>query len=192
MLELSLHILDILQNSLEAGATRLELKITEDPAGDCLRIALADNGKGMSQEMVRKVLDPFVTTRTTRRVGLGLPMLAAAARQCDGDLEISSALGKGTRLEATFKRSHWDRAPLGNIPATLVTFLLSGSGVDLSYEHVVGERSFQFDTAEVRRELGDLPLSHPQVRQWMLETLNEGEASLREKAAAGRPTNRSV
>ena len=186
MRELSLHILDILENSVEAGATRIEIVIDEDMEADRMTIEVADNGRGMTTEMAKAVLSPFVTTRKTRHVGLGLPLLAAAARRCAGDLTIESEIGKGTRITATFRHSHVDRAPLGDVPTALIAILLSEHPVDLGFTHKVNSEEFQFDSAEIRQELEDVPLTHPLVRPWLLETLNEGEASLR----ANRPQTR--
>lgn len=177
MRELSLHILDALENSLAAGATRVELTVDEDTVADRLHITIQDNGRGMSPEQVARVFDPFYTTRRTRHVGLGLPLFQAAARRCNGDVTISSQAGRGTRLEATFQHSHIDRAPLGDMAETLLAFLLGGA-CDLHYRHRVDERVFEFDTAEMRAELGDVPLSHPMVRRWLQDLIAEGEAGL--------------
>lgn len=177
MRELSLHILDALENSLAAGATRVELTIDEDTVADRLHITIQDNGRGMSPEQVARVFDPFYTTRKTRHVGLGLPLFQAAARRCNGDVTISSQVGQGTRLEATFQHSHIDRAPLGDMTRTLLAFLLGGT-CDLYYRHRVDERVFEFDTAEIRAELGDVPLSHPAVRRWLQDYIAAGESTL--------------
>ncbi len=178
MRELSLHILDVLENSVEAGATRIELLIQEDLEKDGLTITVKDNGRGMTDELVRRVLDPFVTTRTTRHVGLGLPLFAAAAHRCDGDLRMQSAVGVGTTVTATFRLSHIDRAPLGDIAGSLMAVILSDRAVDIAYTHKVDGRTFELDTAAMRRELGDVPLSHPLVREWLESTLAEGLAGL--------------
>jgi anti-sigma regulatory factor (Ser/Thr protein kinase) len=176
--ELSLHVLDVLENSVEAGATRIELSIEEDLPKDILRIMVSDNGRGMSQEMINRVLDPFVTTRTTRHVGLGLPLFAAAAQRCNGDLKIRSQVGVGTTVTATFKHSHIDRAPLGDVAGSVMAVLLSERPVDLFYRHTANGRVFELDTADVRHELGAVPLSHPMVREWLQSALTEGLADL--------------
>jgi hypothetical protein len=176
--ELSLHILDVVQNSIEAGASKIELRIEEDPEKDTLVIEVTDNGRGMSKALIDKVLDPFYTTRKTRHVGLGLPLFTAAARRSDGDLTLQSAPGKGTRLRATFRRSHIDRAPLGDMPSVLLAILLSERPVDLDYIHKVGDQAFRFDSSEIRTELEEIPLTHPRVREWISECLREGEESL--------------
>lgn len=178
MEELALHILDVLQNAREAGATLVRLTIEEDLAADRLTIVVEDNGRGMDEATRKKVLDPFFTTRTTRHVGLGLPLFAAAAEQCNGGLQVESAPRKGTRVTATFQHSHIDRAPLGRMAETLVAFLLGEPPCDLVYKHRRDGKEFTLDTREVRRELGEVPLSHPAVREWLQDYLTEGEQSL--------------
>jgi len=178
MRELSLHILDILENAIEAGATRITLTIEEDSAADRLTIVVRDNGRGMPREMVARVLDPFFTTRQTRHVGLGLPLLAAAAERAGGRLEIESEPGVGTTVTATFQLRHWDRAPLGDLPRTLLAVFLARPPVDLAYVHRVDGREFHCTTAELREALGDVPLTHPRVRAWLQEYLEEGIAGL--------------
>lgn len=178
MRELSLHILDVIENGLEAGASRIEVRIDEDPDADLLSIEITDNGKGMAKELIEKVTDPFYTTRKTRHVGLGLPLFRDAAQRCDGDLILQSAPGRGTTVKATFRLSHIDRAPLGDIPSALMAVLLSVHTVDVRYLHRIGGLEFEFDTAEIRGELGDVPLRHPKIRDWLLAELLEGEAGL--------------
>jgi hypothetical protein len=178
--ELSLHILDLLENAVEAGASRVELAIVEDFEADELAIFVRDNGRGMEQQTLQQAVDPFFTTRTTRHVGLGLPLLAAAARRCDGDLVLESAPGVGTEVRAAFRHSHLDRAPLGKMADTLLAFLLykDGSAPELHYLHRVGDQGFELDTAAVQAELVDIPLSHPAVRGWLYDYFVEGEAEL--------------
>ncbi len=178
MRELSLHILDLVQNSLEAGATRVSLEISEDLRADRLVIRVEDNGRGMDEELRRRVLDAFTTTRTTRRVGLGLPLLAAAAEHCNGGVTVESAPGKGTVVTATFQHSHIDRAPLGNMVATLMTILTANPAVRLEYAHRVDEREFRFDTQEIKEQLGDVPLTYGPVLQWIREFIAENLAAL--------------
>ena len=180
MRELSLHILDVLENALEAGASEVKLEIDEDLGADRLTIAVRDNGRGMDAHTARRALDPFFTTRTTRHVGLGLPLFAAAARRCEGDLSLETAPGRGTAVTATFRQSHLDRAPLGDVTGTLLAFLLSerGAGLRFVYHHRVNGRSFDLDTSAIQAELEDIPLSHPLVREWLGDYIAAGEAEL--------------
>ncbi|HHY47944.1 MAG TPA: ATP-binding protein [Firmicutes bacterium] len=175
MRELSLHVLDIAQNSLAAGATYVEIEITEDRSQDRLTIAIRDNGRGMSQDLAARASDPFVTTRETRKVGLGLPLFAASAAACDGGLTISSAEGVGTTVVASFRASHIDRAPLGDMGSTIAAILACNPGVRVRYVHRVlgpggagglsgpSERRFEFDSEDVQSKLGDVPISNPRV-----------------------------
>ncbi len=179
MLELALHVLDILQNSVEAGAKHVTLTVIEDEAADRLTITVTDDGCGMDEQTVRRVLNPFYTTRTTRHVGLGLPLYAEAAETAGGGLTVRSQPGMGATVEAVFQLSHPDRQPLGDMAATLLTFLLSGRAPDLVYTHRVSGREFTFDTAAIRAELDGVPLSEPLVAQWLADYIAEGESSLR-------------
>jgi anti-sigma regulatory factor (Ser/Thr protein kinase) len=191
MLELALHVLDILRNAVEAGATQVELTIVEDEPADRLALTVTDNGRGMDDETIRRALNPFYTTRRTRHVGLGLPLLVAAAETAGGGLTIRSRAGEGTTVETTFRLSHPDRQPLGDMAATLLAFLLADTAPDLRYTHRLNrqggavppaEREFAFDAAAVRAELDGLPLNHPIVARWLAEYLAEGERELYEMA----------
>jgi hypothetical protein len=177
--ELSQHILDLAENGLQAGARHLEVAIDEDLAQNRLTLRVADDGQGMDAAMLQRVTDPFFTTRTTRRVGLGLPLLKAAAERCNGGLTITSQPGVGTTVVATFQHDHLDRAPLGDVQGSLLGILLYDACCDLYYRHRRGEQVFEFDTAAMRGELGEVSLTHPQVRAWLEEFLAEGFASLR-------------
>lgn len=175
MKELSLHILDIGQNSVSAGATLVELDITEDHGADVLYIRLSDNGCGMDAETVAKVIDPFYTSRTTRKVGLGVPMFKNNAEQCGGWFRIESELGRGTTVEAQFQHSHIDRVPLGNMPDTIMMMVMANPGGELIYRHAVDERVFTFDTREIRAALGDdVPLDTLDVLMWVKDYVQEG------------------
>lgn len=178
MRELSLHVLDVLENALAAGATLIELEISESSAQNRLSIRVTDNGCGMDAETVARVSDPFFTTRTTRNVGLGLPLFKAATQRCNGDLTVRSQPGVGTEVLAEFQRDHIDRAPLGDIKSTLLGVILSDRLRDLRYEHRVNGRTFSLDTRELRAVLGAVPLTHPNVRAWLGEYLDQEESLL--------------
>ncbi|MBN2538378.1 ATP-binding protein [candidate division WOR-3 bacterium] len=151
MEDLSLHILDVVENSVEAGATEINIRVSEDPARDRLELEIEDNGRGMDRETAARALSPFHTTRTTRRVGLGLPLLAQAAREAGGDIEISSEVGRGTKVTAWFRHGHIDRKPVGDIAATLATLVAGHPEIHFTYEHRDGESDFRLDTDEMRR-----------------------------------------
>lgn len=182
MRELSLNILDIAQNSITAGASLIAIRVTEDIAADRLLIAVQDDGKGMTAEQVARVMDPFYTTRTTRKVGMGIPLFRMAARQTGGDLSIDSTPGGGTTVTATFGLSHIDRMPLGDMTDTMVTLIRLNPQLDFVYVQSADDHSFQLDTRELRRVLDDVPLDTPDVMDWISDYLKQGLASLNSQA----------
>lgn len=174
MKELSLHILDIAQNSLRAGADLIEVIITEKTIEDKMTIEIRDNGNGMTTEEQERVLDPFYTTRTTRRIGLGLPLFQAAAVRCGGDVTVHSQCGVGTRIIATFRLSHWDKPPLGDIGETVVSLIVANPGVNFVYQHQRDNHTFGFDTKELRTVLEEVPITTPSVLEYIRKRINEG------------------
>lgn len=179
MEDLSLHVLDIAENSIEAQATQVEIRIEENWTEDRLVLEVIDNGRGMDEEMVKKATDPFVTTRTTRRVGLGLPLLAEAARQACGRLDIQSAPGKGTRVRASFQLSHIDLKPIGDMAQTLITLIVGHPEVDVLYSHLVDRKEFRFDTREIKAQLEGIPIHAPEVLQIIRNKIKEGLNDIR-------------
>ncbi|MEN1762075.1 ATP-binding protein [Anoxynatronum sibiricum] len=173
MKELALHILDIVQNSISADASHISISIHEDTVADRLEIHIKDNGKGMDTDLLNSVKNPFTTTRKTRRVGLGIPLLNQAAQECDGNLEIKSVEKCGTDLIAWFRLSHIDRMPLGNMAETIALILMSDNDFDLQYEHRFNQRKLTFNTQELRLMLEDVPLNHPDVVAWIKQSLQE-------------------
>jgi hypothetical protein len=180
--ELSLHILDIVENGITAGADTIHILVEEARTEDLLTIKIRDNGRGMPTEKLNKIADPFVTSRKTRRVGLGLSLLSAAAERCDGELEVKTETGKGTEIKACFRYSHIDRAPIGDMAATVATLLMGNPDVDFKYSHIINANEFIFDTKEIRAEMADLVLTDPVVIQQLMESIRKALANLvREK-----------
>ena len=171
MKEISLNILDILQNSIDAGSCAIRLAILEDSARDALEIEVADNGKGMDAATAASALDPFMTGNPKKRVGLGLPLLREQARCCEGDLTLSSAPGKGTTVRVWFKRSHIDRMPMGDLAGTMATALATHQEIEFSYNHKFDGRGFSVTSAHLREALDGLPLSMPPVFRSITEFL---------------------
>jgi len=155
--------LDIVENSLAAGARRVEIRVEENIPADRMVVEIVDDGCGMDEERARKALDPFFTTKTVRRVGLGLPLLSEACRMSNGEFRIESCPGKGTRVKATFQHSHIDRKPLGNMRDTLITLMSGHPQLDLLYEHRKEGKTFSLDTREIKADLGEIPLDAPAV-----------------------------
>lgn len=180
MKEISLHILDIMQNSITAGATLVELDITENKAKDILSFEVKDNGKGMSKEFLASVEDPFTTKRTTRKVGLGIPLVKNACEITGGHMKITSELGVGTTIKAVFGYSHIDRQPLGNMSETMHQIITSFEEVNFIYRHKIDEKEFFVDTREIKKVLDGVSLKENSVSLWLLEYLREGEREVLE------------
>lgn len=174
MRELSLHVLDIAENSVRAGATALDIGVDVDRGGDLLSISVSDNGSGISSEKLSRLTDPFMTSRTERKVGLGLPLLAAACERTGGRLEVDSGSGRGTRVRAIFGLSSIDRAPMGDLADSVAYLAASNAQIRLRLVVTDGDASFEFDSKAVQEQLDGVPISEPVVVQWMREHLTEG------------------
>jgi anti-sigma regulatory factor (Ser/Thr protein kinase) len=181
--ELALHILDIAENSISAGADKIRISVSERVNDDMLEIVIEDNGKGMDPETLSGITDPFITSRTTRKVGLGIPFLKAAAEACDGTFDIQSSVGYGTTVQATFKHSHIDRMPLGDISGTLQTLIIGTPEVNWVFEYHTDAGSFVFDDKPIKDTLDGVPLSEPAVMRFIREMLDEGIQSLHQQVA---------
>jgi hypothetical protein len=161
--ELTLHLLDIAENSIAAGARNINIQIEENSDKDLLKLVVTDDGRGMSAETVKKVIDPFVTSRTTRKVGLGIPLLKEAAEACNGFFELTSTLGKGTELSVQFQRSHIDRMPLGDVSTTFQNLFFSNPHIHWLFEYRIDGKEFVFDDKEIKDELQGVSLTEPEI-----------------------------
>lgn len=153
MQDLSLHILDVVENSITAGAKNIEISISEDFDQDLLSIEIADDGKGMDKDFAQTATDPFVTTRTERKVGLGLSLFAEAARMSNGHLSIGPNARGGTRVRAVFQHSHIDRKPLGDLGSTLLTLIAGNPEINVVYCHSKDGMEFVLNSAELKAQL---------------------------------------
>lgn len=178
MREISLHIMDIAENGIAAGASRIEILVNENRSGNLLTVEIKDNGRGIPPDMLANITDPFVTTRTTRRVGMGLSLLKAAAERCGGQFEIHSEVGKGTRTAATFQYDHIDRAPLGRMVSSIMLLIAGRPDIDFVYTHIVDGKDFVLDTAEIKTELGEISIGEPAVIRQLKESVEEMLAHL--------------
>ena len=176
MRELSLNILDIAENSVKAGATLIEISLTQ--TGTILQIVIKDNGCGMSPETLKQVENPFYTTRTTRSVGLGIPFYKLAAEQTGGSFEITSKKGVGTSTKAVFHSDSIDFTPLGDMTSTVTVLISMNTDRDFIYRRSVDEKEFVLDTREIKNILDGVPLDNPDVVQWMKEYIDENTALL--------------
>lgn len=175
MRELSLHILDIVQNSISAQAKNISVELYENVPADLISITITDDGKGMSEAFLQEVTSPFSTTRTTRKVGLGIPLFKEAAEATGGSFAIESKLGEGTRVQAVFGYSHIDRQPIGDIASVMYILVQGNPDLDFCYKHRAGENEFIFDTKQIRSVLGEeVGLDRPEILSWISACLQDG------------------
>lgn len=186
MNDLSLHIIDIIQNSLSAGASLIKLTIKEKSLENLLFIEIEDNGKGMNQQQISKLDDPFFTSRTTRRVGMGIPLFRDSARQSGGSLVVTSELGKGTKVTATFKLNNIDCPPLGDIANSFVLMVSANPNIDFLFKYIIDQSEYVFDTVEVKEILDRLPINSPAVIRMLTEMIDANIEDLKREGAANR------
>lgn len=176
MKELSLNILDVAKNSVTAGATNISILVEETPKR--LTITIADNGCGMTPEFLSRVTDPFTTTRTTRKVGLGLPLMKMEAQMAGGDLSIESTLGVGTTVTSWFDPGNIDMPPLGDLVSSIITLIQGSPDIDFVFTHKKQDRSYTLDTSEIRAIMGEISLGEPEILAWLTDYLRENESTL--------------
>ena len=178
MEDLSLHILDIVENAIAARAKNIGVTIIEEPDKDRLVIKIKDDGMGMDEEVSQKAIDPFFTTRSSRKVGLGLSLMNQAAQEAGGSLRIESELGKGTIITATFQYHHIDRKPLGNMTETMTMLLLGNPQLNIIYTHQRKRKGYVFNSQWLKERFNDQPSFSPEAIQWLRKHLNEGLARI--------------
>ncbi|MBQ7296400.1 MAG: sensor histidine kinase [Clostridia bacterium] len=180
MRELSLNVLDIAQNSVSANASLIEIELIENSKTNDLLIGIYDNGKGMTKEQVENVRDPFFTTRTTRKVGMGIPLFRFAAEMTGGSFEIESEVGVGTRVRAYFKTNHLDFTPIGDMTSTMISLITMNLHIDFLYRRKLNDKEFTVDTRQLKAILGDVPLNEPSIALWITDYINENTKQLTE------------
>lgn len=172
MKELSLHILDLVQNSIHAYANLIQITITETQANNMLLICLEDNGCGMGPQAIDNVLNPFYTTKN-KKTGLGIPLLKQHAELAGGTIEISSQVDVGTRLTATFGLDNIDRQPMGDLTGTLVNLIRANPEINFDYEHRVDDKKFNFSTREIKEEIDGIAINTPEILKFIKELISE-------------------
>ncbi len=179
MREIALHLMDIAENSVAAEARNICLEVHEDLQSDLLTVSIIDDGRGMDEETAKHVVDPFYTTRTTRKVGLGIPLFKLAAEMSEGGLSLVTESGKGTKIEARFRHSHIDRMPLGDLASTYLSLLVSHPDIHWTFVYQTTDRTgnvdnFEFDDTELKNELGDMPITEPEILKFVRGLIEEG------------------
>jgi len=180
MNDLSMHILDIIQNSLSAGASLIELDVWEDVENNLLTITIKDDGKGMTPEQVAMVTDPFFTSRTTRKVGMGLPLYRQSAEQSGGTLKVASKAGAGTSVTATFGYDHIDRPPMGNLANAVVLLMSANPDHLFKFTYKYNDRVYSINTHEINEALDGMPIHDVQIIKMIQQIIEENMLALRE------------
>lgn len=178
MKDLSLHILDVVQNSTEVGSNNISIILEESIKEDYLKLSIEDDGPGMNKETLEKVRDPFFTTRTTRSVGLGVSLLEQSAIISGGSLSMESEINKGTKVFANFKRSHIDRKPLGDIAATFVSLISGNPEINFKLIHKIEDKEYYIETKEIKEDLEDIPINIPDVLNSIKNLILEKEEEI--------------
>ena len=176
--EISLNILDISQNSISAKATQIKIMVWVNTFKQQIKVQIKDNGTAMDAETVKRVTDPFYTTRTTRKVGLGIPFFKQEAECTGGSFSISSVSGQGTDIQAIFCTDHIDCMPLGNLNETVYSLIVMHPDIEFYYGYQVNESEFHLDTKEMREMLGDIPLNTPEISSFIRDYLEENESDI--------------
>jgi hypothetical protein len=179
MKDISLHILDIVENSINAGATLVQILLKEDRGKDLFSVVIKDNGKGIPAEVREEVLNPFYTTRTTRKIGLGLSLLAQAAKETGGGIAVTSGEEGGTSVKADFRPSHIDMKPLGSIADTLIVLIVGNPLIDFIFSYSVNDDNFSFDTRDIKAELEGIPINSPSVITPIRESITRSLAAMK-------------
>ena len=180
MKEIALHLLDLAENSINAKAKTVHIDVREDFRTNQLIAVVEDDGVGMTDEMTKQIMDPFFTSRTERKVGLGIPLLKESAEATHGGMKITSTLGEGTKIEATFQHSHIDRMPLGDLPSTFLTLTLAHPEVHWVFRYTFNppykgsSRVFEFDDQPLKEAIDGLPMTHPDVLAYLRSTFQDG------------------
>ncbi|MDR1847298.1 MAG: ATP-binding protein [Bacteroidales bacterium] len=178
MKDLSLHVLDLLANSTVAGSTQVILNVTDSIKNNVFRFEIIDDGCGMSEEMLAKVTDPYVTSRTTRKVGLGLPLVKMNAERCNGGFDLQSTEGKGTQLTFWFEHNSIDRPPLGDLAGAVVMTAAMNETIRFIYRYVTDYGEYVFDTAEIREALDGMSLNNAEIMRALTEMINTNLAEI--------------
>ena len=173
MKELAMHVYDLMENSTAANSTEVKLTIRDSLKDNIYAFTIEDNGKGMTPEFMAKVTDPYTTSRTTRKVGLGLPLIKMNTENCGGGMKLQSEIGKGTRLDFWFQHNHWDRPPMGDIAGTIVMLCAAHEDIHIIYKHITDEDEFVFDTDEIHEALDGMSMNDVKVMGWLKDMVQE-------------------
>ena len=174
MANLSMHLLDIAANSVRAGANHITICFCDSLKRNEISLEITDDGKGMDEKTLKAVQDPFFTTRSTRRIGLGIPFFKELAEQCEGQFELESKVNVGTRIKCTMKKDHWDVPPRGDMGDAVILTLCMNENIHIHFDYISDEKQFSFDSLEIKEILGDVSVCEAEISSWCKAYINEG------------------
>lgn len=181
MQNLSMYVLDIASNSIRAEATLIQIEMMNQDEADLISIEIKDNGKGMDEEMMKKVQDPFFSSRTTRKIGLGIPFFKDLSERCEGQFEFTSEVGVGTRIKSSMRKSHWDTPPMGDLGDAIIIAVTANESIHLIFKYMTDYGSFVFDSKEIQELLGDVSITTAEIMLWCKDYINQGINSCEER-----------
>ncbi|MBQ1468875.1 MAG: sensor histidine kinase [Solobacterium sp.] len=181
MEDLAMHMIEIIMNSIHANSRNISIRILDSKLQNTIRMTIQDDGKGMSEEFVKKVTDPFTTSRTTRSVGMGLAFMKGLTEQCAGDFTIESTLGVGTTLTASVQKDHIDTPPMGNIGSMMMQCIQADENIDFVLEYKTDSNEFLFRTVDIREQLEGVSMLEPSILLWIRSYINEGIEQAKEE-----------
>lgn len=179
MQDLAMHILDIAYNSIRAQASEITVTYRDSTIANKITITIQDNGCGLSELQIQQVTNPFYTTRTTRRVGMGVALFQGLAQQCDGQFSLTSQVNLGTTIQVSVRKDHWDTPPQGDLAQTMQTLIQADPTIHFQFNMVLDTKTFTFDTKEIQAILTDeVSLSEPTILLWIQEYIHQGISEL--------------
>lgn len=170
--DLAMHILDLGENAIRANADFIVIELLLDDVADTISLIIKDNGCGMDEEMLKRVVDPFYSTRTTRKIGLGLPFIKELSELCNGSFELTSQVNQGTTLRVVLQKSHWDTPPLGDVGEAIMMLVQAKPTIDYQF-HYRHQIDFYVDTCEIKEQLEDVSIAELEILLWLKEYINE-------------------
>ncbi|MBQ7245526.1 MAG: sensor histidine kinase [Firmicutes bacterium] len=181
MEDLAMHMMEIIMNSIHANSQNIEVKIEESEEKNLIEMSIKDDGKGMTKELLCKIVDPFTTGRTTRKVGLGVSFMKGLTEMCDGSFDVSSEVGKGTLLKASVRRDNIDVPPMGDLGEMMMQCIMADEKIDFDFSYKTDRDEFCFSTKEIKRELDGVSLLEPEILIWIKSYINEGIVRTKEE-----------
>lgn len=189
MEDLAMHMMEIIMNSIHANSKNIEIEVIDSEEKNLIKMTIKDDGKGMTKDLLLKIVDPFVTTRTTRKIGMGVAFMKGLAEQCDGSFDAKSNVGKGTVISASVRRDHIDVPPMGNLGEMMMQCIQADENIDYIFNYIADKGSFLFTTKEVKEQIEGMSIVEPEILLWIKDYINQGITQARDKTVINNQDN---